>query len=590
MFKALFIAGSLALITALPSFAALAALAQDQDQGGRPGPETQIKDTLDGSIRWMRAQQDRATGAYEDPLTTALVLCALGESPREYREPDGYFVKGALAYLLSHQNVDGAFSAKDGKANAKLTSIAVRALFSHQSSERKPAYTKALLWLGQQESIADPFDTLIGPDLEKGAALKHVRRLLAQRKQDGSWPATTYVGRRPLATTAVAAIDPARYEKMFRPVEGPKDPIVPLGPFTSADKDRVLESMHRGAAFLVQVSENGGFGAPGHPDAGLTSMVIGALQGLPIPRDANVQKIIDEGLDWLVTLQKKDGSIHQGMLANYVTSSSVMALAASDKANHKAAVKKAQGFLIGLQADEGEGYSEGDRYYGGIGYGGDERPDLSNLQMALEALAASGLEEDHEAYKRAVHFLERCQNRSESNDVRIEEGGVIITSGNDGGSGYMPGDSKAGFLDLENGERVPRSYGSMTYALLKSYVLAGLKKDDPRVKAAFEWLEKNYTLDVNPGFDTSRDARAAYQGIFYYFLAMSRALNTYGTNELTDSQGVKHAWKRELAGRIIAMQSKESGSWSNRNAPRWWEGNPILGTAYALATLAETLR
>ncbi|MDF1837545.1 MAG: hypothetical protein P1V35_06745 [Planctomycetota bacterium] len=575
MFKALLFAGA---FLAAPN---LAHAISPQDPGGRPGPETQIKDTLDGTIRWMRAQQDRATGAYEDPTVTALVLCALGESPRKYREADGYFVKGALKYLLSHQTVDGAFTGKNKAASTTLTHMAVRALFSHPSPERKKAYASALKWLGQQEPIADPFDPLIGPKLEKDKALKHVRRLLAQRLPDGSWPAPAPERGHPLAITATRVIDLARYAKMFAPPEGPAKPIVPLGPFTSADKDRVLISMQRGATFLVQVAENGKFGAPGHPDAGLTSMVIGALQGLPQPRESAVQKIIDDGLDWLVSLQKKDGSIHQGMLANYVTSSSVMALSASDKPAHKEAVKLAQGYLIGLQAD---------RYYGGIGYGGDERPDLSNLQMALEALSASGLEKDHEAYQRAVKFLERCQNRSESNDVKIEDGGVVIVSGNDGGSGYMPGDSKAGYLDLENGQRVPRSYGSMTYALLKSYVLAGLTKEDPRVKAAFDWLEKNYTLDVNPGFDTSRDARAAYQGIFYYFLAMSRALNTYGSEELTDAAGVKHAWKRELAGRLIAMQSKESGSWSNRNAPRWWEGNPILGTAYALATLAETLK
>ncbi|MCA9000690.1 MAG: hypothetical protein KDB61_02120 [Planctomycetes bacterium] len=554
-----------------------------------PGPETQISDTLDGSVRWLRSQQDRATGAYGDQETTALVLVALGESPRKYREADGFFVRGALEHLLESQGEEGAFHGADGKPNATLTALAVRALFSHQNPERKSAYANALAWIGKQAPATDPFDAWIGPTLEKDAALKHVRSLLARRGQDGSWPADEGAQVSALKATALAVIDLARYVKTFQPAKGPEAPIVPLGPFTAADKDRVIESMNRGAAFLVSAAEDGKFGAPGHPDAGLTSMVIGALQGMPMPRDEKVQKIIDDGLEWLVSLQKPDGSIHQGMLANYVTSSAVMALAKSDKPAHKAAVKKAQAFLIGLQADEGEGYSEGDRYYGGIGYGGDERPDLSNLQMALEALAASGLEKDHEAYQRAIKFLERCQNRSESNDVRIDEGGVITTSGNDGGSAYMPGDSKAGYVDLDNGERVPRSYGSMTYALLKSYVLAGLSKEDPRVKAAFSWLEKNYTLDVNPGFDTSRDARAAYQGIFYYFLAMSRALNTYGCEELTDSEGVQHAWKRELAGRLIAMQSKESGAWSNRNAPRWWEGNPILGTAYALSTLAETL-
>ncbi|MEZ6021029.1 MAG: prenyltransferase/squalene oxidase repeat-containing protein [Planctomycetota bacterium] len=267
-----------------------------------------------------------------------------------------------------------------------------------------------------------------------------------------------------------------------------------------------------------------------------------------------------------------------------------MALAKSGKAEYQPVIAKAQKYLLGLQADEGEGYSEGDRWYGGIGYGDDERPDLSNLQMALEALDASGLPKDHEAYQRAIKFLERCQNRSESNDISIQDGDVIITSGNDGGSAYMPGDSKAGYVTLPGGKQVPRSYGSMTYALLKSYVIAGLPADDARVKAAFDWLQKNYTLDVNPGFDTSKDPRAAYQGLFYYYMAMSRALSSLGVEELVDADGKAHAWRRELAGRLLSLQSKENGSWINRNAPRWWEGNPMLGTAYALGALSETLK
>mgnify|MGYP002046225124 CR=1 FL=1 len=66
---------------------------------------------------------------------------------------------------------------------------------------------------------------------------------------------------------------------------------------------------------------------------------------------------------------------------------------------------RARNWLIGLQADEGEGYSEGDLYYGGIGYGGDERPDLSNLQMALEALDAGGLDKGDAAFKRALSVM-----------------------------------------------------------------------------------------------------------------------------------------------------------------------------------------
>ena len=39
----------------------------------------------------------------------------------------------------------------------------------------------------------------------------------------------------------------------------------------------------------------------------------------------------------------------------------------------------------------------------------------------------------------------------------------------------------------------------------------------------------------------------------------------------------------------MAMQSPEDGSWVNHNAPRWWEGNPVLATSYALLTLGAAL-
>ena len=291
----------------------------------------------------------------------------------------------------------------------------------------------------------------------------------------------------------------------------------------------------------------------------------------------------------MVSLQHDDGSIHAGQLANYVTSAAIMALAESSILNHRAALVRARGFLQGLQADEGEGYSEGDRYYGGIGYGGDERPDLSNLQMALEALVESGLEDKDPTFQKALRFLERCQNRSESNDVAIASAGGTIESGNDGGGVYMPGDSKAGYVELADGSRVPRSYGSMTYALLKCFVFCGLERDDPRVAAAWSWVCENYTLDVNPGFEHSSDPTASYQGLYYYLHTMAKALDAFGEETIVDGNGQEHAWRSEVAGRMCAMQSRLDGSWVNPNAARWWEGNPVLATSYALLTLEATL-
>ncbi len=50
-------------------------------------------------------------------------------------------------------------------------------------------------------------------------------------------------------------------------------------------------------------------------------------------------------------------------------------------------IKNAEDFLMGAQIDESEDVKADSMYYGGVGYGGDERPDLSNLHWAVEAMA-----------------------------------------------------------------------------------------------------------------------------------------------------------------------------------------------------------
>jgi squalene-hopene/tetraprenyl-beta-curcumene cyclase len=148
----------------------------------------------------------------------------------------------------------------------------------------------------------------------------------------------------------------------------------------------------------------------------------------------------------------------------------------------------------------------------------------------------------------------------------------------------------AGYIELEGGRKIPRSYGSMTYALLKSYIFAGVPKDDPRVKAASEWLRRNYTLDVNPGFEAAEDPSAAFQGLFYYFSTMARTLEVAGEANIVDARGESRSWRKDLAGRLVAIQRKDDGSWLNENSPRWYEGNPILATSYALLALGSCVR
>jgi squalene-hopene/tetraprenyl-beta-curcumene cyclase len=120
-----------------------------------------------------------------------------------------------------------------------------------------------------------------------------------------------------------------------------------------------------------------------------------------------------------------------------------------------------------------------------------------------------------------------------------------------------------------------RSYGSISYAGLLSYIYADLKRDDPRVRAVFGWLQQNYTLDENPGMGP--------QGLYYYFHTMAKALSIYGAGELELPGGQKVNWRRGLAMKLINLQ-RPDGSWFNDNG-RWWERDPALVTAYAVLAL-----
>jgi len=343
-------------------------------------------------------------------------------------------------------------------------------------------------------------------------------------------------------------------------------------------------------AWLASQQKEGRFGFMGREDGGITALALSATARTCKRLGVAQPPWVAQGLDWLVSLQKENGSIHSGGLAVYTTSAAVMALSDAGRPQDRAVIERAALFLKVVQSDEGEGYDrDHDWGYGGIGYGSAMRPDLSNTQFGLEALKTAGVPADDEAMQKAIAFLQRCQNSPEFNPLPIETAdGRTVVAGTDGGAGYHPGESKAGLADNGDGTFTSRSYGSMTYALLKCYLFAGLPLEDGRVQLALKWIAAHWTVELNPGFDPKSAQGAEYQGLFYYWFTMAKALDAAGVEQLTTPDGQAHAWREELLRKLLTVSFTE-GFWSNGKSSRWMEEFPVLATSYALAAMDHCL-
>ncbi len=69
----------------------------------------------------------------------------------------------------------------------------------------------------------------------------------------------------------------------------------------------------------------------------------------------------------------------------------------------------------------------------------------------------------------------------------------------------------------------------MTYAGLKSMIYAGVGPDDPRVKAALDWIKKHYTVKENPGMEDA--------GLYYYYHTFAKALDALRQDVIADADG-----------------------------------------------------
>lgn len=331
------------------------------------------------------------------------------------------------------------------------------------------------------------------------------------------------------------------------------------------------ELVQRGVEYLRTQGQADDGSFSGQTGVGPTALVASALLSVGVsPEDPVVAKSIA----YLLKNVQADGGIYAAN-SRHQNYDSCLAMVALSKANktgkYDEQVKRIEAYVKQQQWDEGEGKSADDPFYGGAGYGSKARPDLSNTSFLVDALHDLGRDADDEAIQRALTFVTRCQNLESPGNTtpaaaKVNDGGFFYTTANGGES--MAGAEPGGGL---------RSYGSMTYAGLKSMIYAGVSKDDPRVKAAVSFLQKNYSVDTNPGMGAS--------GHFYYLQTMSKALRAFGVDDFNDASGKSHSWRTEVVTKLSELQ-QPNGSWVNTE-PRWMEGDPNLVTGYALLTLAN---
>lgn len=350
------------------------------------------------------------------------------------------------------------------------------------------------------------------------------------------------------------------------------------------------DAVRRGMQWLqTQQKEPGYWSSPEWP--ALTGLAVWAQTLSDAHRDS---ESIDEAVTYLTSHVQEDGGIYVkpkiefkgGGKSNYNTAIAMVALHLTGREDLRPIVLDARKFVAAGQ------HLGGDVYHGGFGYDADTKrayADLSNTYIAMEGMALTENAEDFRTEgepaaidkKAAEEFITKIQNRKESNDAEW----VSDDPEQRGGFAYHPEESKAGTLRGEDGAVYFRSFGSMTYAGLLSLIYADVDRSDPRVKSAFDWAARHWTLEENPGMGS--------QGKYYFYNVLSKALAVYGENEFDIHDGEKTIdWREEFVKKLVALQKIDpdgNGYWVNEEN-RYWEGDPVLVTSYALIALQVALQ
>jgi squalene-hopene/tetraprenyl-beta-curcumene cyclase len=332
-------------------------------------------------------------------------------------------------------------------------------------------------------------------------------------------------------------------------------------------RQRLMSALDKAETYLRQQQKpDGSFDA----NVGISALAAAAILRQPGKAKAAQLQAAGKTLDLLAGLAKPDGGIYEKIIPHYITAVSTMALVAGGRPQDRPLIEKARLYLAENLLDEGEGVKPNEFWYGGMGYGNTtradgRRADIISLEYALRAMKEADLPENNAAWQKAITFLQRTQNNSETNDQKW--------AANDGGFVYYPG-----FTYHTDGGT--RSYGSATYAGVLSYSWANVKKDDDRVQAVVKWIRDNYTVDENPGF--------GQKTVYYYYMVFAKALQAIADPTIVDARGRSHNWREELGRKLLSLQNAE-GYWVNTD-PAEMQDNKVLVTSFTMSAVHAILQ
>ncbi len=357
-----------------------------------------------------------------------------------------------------------------------------------------------------------------------------------------------------------------------------------------------LAAVDRGIAWLIAKQDPAGYWSNAEFPA-LTALPLWAL----LKAHAGDSNRIQQAVGVLLSCAHTNGAIFReptaarkgGGLPNYNTAVCMVALNATGDPALAPVIRAARAYLARSQLISDTVYS------GGMGYDpetGRDYTDLSNSYMAYEAMRLTGnVDQDQPAAERhdlnweaARGFIQRTQNDPDFNkqawvsDDPAEKGGFV----------YHPEQTRSGAYTNADGVVKFRSMRGMTYAGLLSYIYAEVQRDDPRIQATIRWIVDHWTLDANNRAGADSMTADDKEGLYYLYNVMAKGMAAYGQDVFTARDGRAFNWRVELIERLLALQKIDDqgrGYWVNE-VSRYWEGDPVLVTAYSLLALEVALQ